>query len=178
MRKTSKLGTEGNFLNLKKDTYKKPTVNIGLKGKDCFPFKIRNKVRMSRHWLHLCLLELGWRFPLLPLPFNTESESEVAQSCPTLCESMDCSLPGSSLHGILQARVLGWIAISFSRESSQPRDQTRVSRIPGRCFNLWATSEAHWTGILLGPLGRKKKRNADVKLSLNADDTIFYLENH
>ena len=44
-----------------------------------------------------------------------ESESEVAQSCPTLCDPMDCSLPGSSLHGILQARVLEWVAISFSR---------------------------------------------------------------
>ena len=42
------------------------------------------------------------------------SESEVAQSCPTLCDSMDCSLPGSSIHGILQARVLEWVAISFS----------------------------------------------------------------
>ena len=47
-----------------------------------------------------------------------ESESEVTQSCPTLCDPMDCSLPGSSLHGILQARVLEWVAISFSRGSS------------------------------------------------------------
>ena len=45
---------------------------------------------------------------------NLESESEVAQSCPTLCGPMDCSLSGSSVHGILQARVLEWIAISFS----------------------------------------------------------------
>ena len=51
-----------------------------------------------------------------------ESESEVAQSCPTLCYPMDCSLPGSSVHGIFQATVLEWIAISFSRGSSQPRD--------------------------------------------------------
>ena len=51
-----------------------------------------------------------------------ESESEVAQSCLTLCDPMDCSLPGSFLHGILQARVLEWVAISFSRGSSQPRD--------------------------------------------------------
>ena len=71
-----------------------------------------------------------------------ESESEVAQSCPTLCDPKDCSLPGSSLHGILQARVLEWVAISFFRESSQPRDRTQVSRIPGRCFNLWATRKA------------------------------------
>ena len=70
------------------------------------------------------------------------SESEVAQSCPTLCDRMDYSLPGSSLHGILQARVLEWVAISFSRGSSQPRDRTPVSCIPGRRFNLWATREA------------------------------------
>ena len=49
-------------------------------------------------------------------------ESEVVQSCPTLCDPMHCSLPGSSIHGIFQARVLEWIAISFCRESSQPRD--------------------------------------------------------
>ena len=46
------------------------------------------------------------------------SESEVAQSCPTLCDHMDCSLPGSSVHRILQARILEWVAISFSRGSS------------------------------------------------------------
>ena len=51
-----------------------------------------------------------------------ESESEVAQSCPTLCDPMDYSLPGSSVHGIFQARVLEWVAISFSRRASQPRD--------------------------------------------------------
>ena len=62
-------------------------------------------------------------------------ESEVAQSCPTLCDPMDCSLPGSSIHRILQARVLEWVAISFSRGSSQPRDRTLVSHIPGRRFN-------------------------------------------
>ena len=55
---------------------------------------------------------------------------------------MDCSLPGSSLHGILQGRVLEWVAISFSRGSSRARDRTPVSCIPGRCFNLWATREA------------------------------------
>jgi len=56
--------------------------------------------------------------------------SEVAQSCPTLCDPMDHSLPGSSLHGILQARVLEWVAISLSRGSSWPRDWTQVSLIP------------------------------------------------
>ena len=68
--------------------------------------------------------------------------SEVAQSCPTLCDPMDCNLLGFSIHGILQARILEWIAISFSKGSSQPRDRTRVSCIGGRRFNLWATREA------------------------------------
>ena len=63
----------------------------------------------------------------------------VAQLCPTLCNPMDCSLPGSSIHGISQARILQWVAISFSRGSSQPRDQTRVSCIVGRFFTVWAT---------------------------------------
>ena len=56
-----------------------------------------------------------------------------------LYDPVDCSLPGSSVHGILQARILEWVTISFSRGSSRPRDQTLVSRIGGRCFNLWAT---------------------------------------
>ena len=73
---------------------------------------------------------------------TTESESEVAQSCPTLCDPMDCSPPGSTAHGILQARILEWVAISFSRGSSRPRDQTQVSHIAGRRFNLWAIREA------------------------------------
>ena len=61
-------------------------------------------------------------------------ESEVAQSCPTLCDSIDCSLPGSSVHGIFQAVVLEWIAISFSRGSSQPRGRTQVSHIVDKRF--------------------------------------------
>ena len=67
--------------------------------------------------------------------------SEVTQLCQTLCDPMDCSLPGSSAYGIFQAIVLEWIAISFSRGSSPPRDWTRVSHIVGRCFTVWATRE-------------------------------------
>ena len=52
------------------------------------------------------------------------------------------SQPSSAVHGILQARILEWVAISFSRGSSQPRDQIQVSRIAGRRFNHWATREA------------------------------------
>ena len=67
---------------------------------------------------------------------TSKSESEVAQSCPILCDSMDYSLGGSSIHGIFQARVLEWIAISFSRGFSQPRDQTWVSCVVGRRFTV------------------------------------------
>ena len=53
------------------------------------------------------------------------NESEVAQSCPTPCDPMDCSLPGSSVHGVFQARILEWVAISFSRRSSRLRERCR-----------------------------------------------------
>ena len=76
-----------------------------------------------------------------------ESESEVTQKCPTLCDPVDCSLPSSSVHGILQARILEWVVISFSRGSSRPRDRTWVSRTGGRRFNLWATREVLISGI-------------------------------
>ena len=66
----------------------------------------------------------------------------VAHLCPTLWNPMDCSLPGSSVHGILQARILERVAIPFSRGSSQSRDWIRVSCIAGEFFTVWATSEA------------------------------------
>ena len=62
--------------------------------------------------------------------------------CPTLCDLIDCSLPGSSIRVIFQARVLEWVAISFSRGYTWPRDWTRVSCIVGRRFTVWATREA------------------------------------
>ena len=123
-----------------------------------------------------CLEKISkWGQFLFPL----ESESEVTQSCLTLCDLVDCSLqsssvhgilqarilewvaisfsrgssqPSSSVHGILQARILEWVAISFSRGSSQPTDRTRVSRIGGRRFNLWATREDLATPLILKQL--------------------------
>ena len=65
----------------------------------------------------------------------------VTQSCPTLCDPMDCGLPGSSVHGILQARILEWDVMSSSRWSSQPRDWTQLSHITGRFFTILATRE-------------------------------------
>ena len=75
----------------------------------------------------------------------------VTQVYPTLCNSMNCRLPASSVHGILQARTLEWVAMPSSRGSSQPRDWTQVSRIAGGFFTVWATWEARFS---LGTLKR------------------------
>ena len=70
------------------------------------------------------------------------SEVKVAQSCPTLCDPMDYTV-----HWILQARILQWVAFLFSRGSSQPGGQTQVSCIAGGFFTSWATREAKNTGV-------------------------------
>ena len=62
----------------------------------------------------------------------------VTQSCLTLCDPMDCSPPGSSVHGILQSRILEWVDIPFARGSSLPWDRTQVSCIASRFFTVWA----------------------------------------
>ena len=74
----------------------------------------------------------------------TKSEVKVTQSCPTLCDPMDYTV-----QGILQARILEWVAFPFSRGSSQPRDQTQVSHIAGGFFISWATREAQMTKAAL-----------------------------
>ena len=66
----------------------------------------------------------------------------VSQSCLTLCNPMDCSPPDSSVHRILQARLLKWVAISFSRASSWPRDWTSISCVGRRILYHWAIREA------------------------------------
>ena len=98
----------------------------------------------------------------------------VAHSCLTLCDSMDCSLPDSFFHGILQARILEWVAIPFSRGSSRPKDGTPVSCIAVGFFTVWVTREAHlliifwpelpdWWKVILWPI------------SLLYQDDAFYL---
>ena len=62
-------------------------------------------------------------------------------------DPMNFSPPGSSVHGIFQARILEWVAISFSSRSSRPRNRTRVSCISGRCFTIWATREAQMSWV-------------------------------
>ena len=68
----------------------------------------------------------------------------VAQSCLDSSWPHGCTLPGSSVPGILQARILEWVAIPFSRGSSQPQGQTRVSYIAGRFLTIWATRKSYW----------------------------------
>ena len=63
----------------------------------------------------------------------------IARSCPTLCNPLDCSLSGFSVHGIFQASILQWVAISYSRGSSWPKAWTQVSCIVSRFFTFWAT---------------------------------------
>ena len=97
--------------------------------------------------------------------------SEVTQSCPTLCDPMDGSLPRFSVHGIFQARVLEWVAISFSRGSSWPWDQTQVSPIAGRRFTIWATWEVE------GKRRNERKRNYGLPhLSLSLYVIIFSID--
>ena len=79
----------------------------------------------------LCIFWMKW------------SEVLVVQSCLTLCNCMEYNPLGSSVHGILQARILEWVAIPFSMESSWPKNWTQVSCISGRFFTHWATREAH-----------------------------------
>ena len=98
-------------------------------------------ISFTYHYLQQPQIETNIYIFFFPL---VESESEVAQSCPTVCNTVDWSPPGSSIHGILWARILEWVAISFFRGSSQPRDLTHVSRIAGGQFNLWATRESHF----------------------------------
>ena len=69
----------------------------------------------------------------------------VAKLCPTLWDPMDCRLPGSSVHGILQVRILEWVAMPSSRESSRSRDRTQLACVAGRFFTNWTT----WEKLLL-----------------------------
>ena len=81
---------------------------------------------------------------LLAQVYTRCMHAKSLQSCPTLCNPMDCSPPGSCIHGILQARILEWVAIPFSRGSPWPREQTCVSCIEGGLFTIWATRQAFY----------------------------------
>ena len=92
---------------------------------------------------------------ILVLSFSSYFKVLVAQSCPTLCDPKDCSLPGPSVHGIPQAGILAWVAMPFSRASSWPRDQTRISCTAGRFFyhlshqGIWLLTEKEGSPLKL-----------------------------
>ena len=91
-----------------------------------------------------------------PSSVETAARVLVAWSCLTLCDPVDCSPPGSSVHGVLQARILEWVAIPFSRGSSQPRDQTLVSCTADRFFTMGAIRKAHKISTQMGGVGMGK----------------------
>ena len=106
-----------------------------------------------------------------------ESGLLVTQSSLNLCNPMDCSLPGSSVHGLLKARILEWVAVPFSKGSSWPRDWTQVSCIVSRCFTIWTTREAHqckrrrfslWVEKILGDKQQQARKR------VKASDTFHY----
>ena len=87
----------------------------------------------------------------IPILKKVQVKVLVTHSCPTLCDRMDSSPPDSSVHRILQERILEWVSISFFRELSHPRDQTQVSHIAGKFFTVWATKEVpnYWTIVFI-----------------------------
>ena len=89
----------------------------------------------ASHIKHWAVLSVSWRCMLLCVCVH-------AQLCPTLCDPLDCSPPDSSVHEIFQARIPEWVAISFSRGSFQPRDQTLISCTSRWILYHWATREA------------------------------------
>ena len=104
----------------------------------------------------------------------------VAQSCPTLCNPMDYNPSVSSVHGIFQARILEWVAISFSRGSSWLRYQTRVSYIAGRLFTIWATREAQiqkeiYHQLVINNMFLKYKKNF-IKQNLDQHNWVAILK--
>ena len=117
------------------------SVNVMKKKKakgNCSISVLSNMVTTGHMWpFEFKLLELNLKFSSsFALAVFQVLNSEVTQSCPTLCDSMDCSPSGFSIHGVFQARILEWVVISFSRGSSPARDRTQVSCIEGRCFTL------------------------------------------
>ena len=109
---------------------------------------------------------------------STCKHTKSLQLCPVLCNPLDCSLPGSSVHGILQARMLKWVAISSSRGSPGPRDQTRVSCsscIAGRLF----IAEPLGREISINPWVRDEKigpKEMHAAWSQTGWASVFYIE--
>ena len=104
------------------------------------------KVMFYKHCSYCVLVAFTCIISLITIPY---CGGLVAQSCPILCDPMDCIPLGSSVCGIFQARILEWVAISFSRGTSWPRARTGVSCIAGRFFTDWTTTEAYITILVV-----------------------------
>ena len=98
-----------------------------------------------------------------------------AQFCPTLCDSVNCSPPSSSVHGIFQARILEWVAISSSRGSSWPRDWTHVSCIGRRILYHWATWKALYAEYIMRN-ARLSESQAGIEISGRNINNLRYVD--
>ena len=137
---------------------------------------LSDKKKRSDFTTSLCVFYCISHSVVLDSPLSDSAQCHkcsVIQSCLTLCNPMDCSPSGSSVHGILQARILEWVAISSSRGSSQPRDRTWVSRIADRFFTIWAnvsfyllTTTGHLTFFLKFTSGGVRYRSHSCDLFL------------
>ena len=114
--------------------------------KNCIVWSPKPSVSRGMEYLYLTLIHQS-RKQWVQLPFAITAfvcmHVKSLHSCLTLCNPMDCSPPGPSVRGILQARMLEWIAMPSSRGYHQPRHWTQLSHIEGEFFTIWATSEAH-----------------------------------
>ena len=101
-------------------------------------------ILMGIAWIYSCFqIHRTWELHELIHIFIFIKSLLISHLCPSLCHPMDCSLQGSSVHVFLQARILEWVAVSFSRRSPWPRDLTQVSCIAGKFLTNWATREAN-----------------------------------
>ena len=115
---------------------------------------------------------------LSPCLFNFYAEYVcmlVAQSCLTLCDPMNCSPPGFSVHGIHQAIILEWIAIPFSRGTSQPRNRTLVSCVAGRFFTVGATGKSFCAEYIMRSI-RLDESQAGIKIANRNMSNLIYAD--
>ena len=139
-------------------------------------------------WVYICMAETRfvylftcWKtFGLLQFCTVVDSEVKIAQSCPTLCDPMDCSLPGSSVHGISQARIMEWVAISFSRGSSQPREDSALAgrflttEAPGKLRIAWLKlKQIHCITLSIQSVGFSQFFNVGISWSCYTHLRLF-----
>ena len=108
-----------------------------------------NTAQNCESWLGFLLLLLFFKhvYSVLYIPVKSKVKVLATQSCLTICIPMDCSPPGCSVHEISQARILEWVAIFFSRATSQPRNWTRISCIAGSSLPFESSGKPHYIQV-------------------------------